>query len=110
MLGHILSKTEVTKSVNRNNAEHCVLFEAVNLVIKQGDASAAEERSESSKGMADSAPSMPNRFWPRYLVPRKRSSASAALRRSRMRRFSSIESSNFTPSTCCWIHAFWAGS
>ena len=35
VVGHILSKTEVTKSVNRNNAEHCVLFEAVNLLIKQ---------------------------------------------------------------------------
>lgn len=36
---HIFNNTEVTKSVNRNNAEHCVLFEAVNLIIKQGDAS-----------------------------------------------------------------------
>jgi AP-2 complex subunit alpha len=35
----IMRKTEVTKSVNRNNAEHCVLFEAVNLIIKQGEAS-----------------------------------------------------------------------
>ena len=25
--------------MNRNNAEHCVLFEAVNLLIKQGEAS-----------------------------------------------------------------------
>jgi AP-2 complex subunit alpha len=39
VLTHILNKTEVTKSVNRNNAEHCVLFETVNLIIKQGDAS-----------------------------------------------------------------------
>ena len=39
VVGHILSKTEVTKSVNRNNAEHCVLFEAISLLVKQGDAS-----------------------------------------------------------------------
>jgi AP-2 complex subunit alpha len=39
VLAHIMNTTEVTKSVNRNNAEHCVLFEAVNLIIKQGDAS-----------------------------------------------------------------------
>jgi AP-2 complex subunit alpha len=39
VLTRILDKTEVTKSVNRNNAEHCVLFETVNLIIKQGDAS-----------------------------------------------------------------------
>jgi AP-2 complex subunit alpha len=39
VVGHILSKTEVTKSVNRNNAEHCVLFEAIALLVKQGEAS-----------------------------------------------------------------------
>jgi len=32
-----LSNTKVTRSVNRNNAEHSVLFEAVNLIIKQGN-------------------------------------------------------------------------
>jgi AP-2 complex subunit alpha len=39
VVGHILSRTEVTKSVNRNNAEHCVLFEAISLLVKQGEAS-----------------------------------------------------------------------
>jgi AP-2 complex subunit alpha len=39
VLNVILRKTEVTKSVNRNNAEHCMLFETVNLIIKQGEAS-----------------------------------------------------------------------
>ena len=38
VVGHIFARTEVTKNVNRNNAEHCVLFKAVNLVIRQGDA------------------------------------------------------------------------
>lgn len=37
LLAHIMNKTEVTKSVNRNNAEHCILFEAVNLIMKQGE-------------------------------------------------------------------------
>lgn len=32
----IITHTEVTKSVNKNNADHSVLFEAVNLIIKQG--------------------------------------------------------------------------
>jgi AP-2 complex subunit alpha len=39
MLNFILSKTEVTKNVNKNNAEHCILFEAVELIIAQGEAS-----------------------------------------------------------------------
>ena len=39
VVGHIFAKTEVTKNVNRNNAEHCVLFEAVALIIRQGDTS-----------------------------------------------------------------------
>lgn len=33
---HILTNTKVTRSINRNNAEHAVLFEAVNLVIQWG--------------------------------------------------------------------------
>jgi len=33
VLVKILTKTEVTKSVNKNNADHGILFEAVNLVI-----------------------------------------------------------------------------
>jgi AP-2 complex subunit alpha len=47
LLLHILNKTEVTKSVNRNNAEHCVLFEAVALIIKQGELSLPEMRQKS---------------------------------------------------------------
>ena len=31
------TKTDVTKSVNKNNADHAILFEAVNLIISQGD-------------------------------------------------------------------------
>ena len=37
LLTHILSRTEITKNINENNAKHCVLFEAVALVIHQGD-------------------------------------------------------------------------
>jgi AP-2 complex subunit alpha len=37
VLTTILTNTEVTKSVNKNNGEHAVLFEAVNIVIKQGE-------------------------------------------------------------------------
>ena len=33
VLNKILTRTEVTKSVNKNNADHGILFEAVNLVI-----------------------------------------------------------------------------
>ena len=44
LLLHIMNKTEVTKSVNRNNAEHCVLFEAIDLIIKQGELSLPELR------------------------------------------------------------------
>lgn len=33
VLNKIISKTEVTKSVNKNNADHGILFEAVNLII-----------------------------------------------------------------------------
>jgi AP-2 complex subunit alpha len=36
-LKKILTKTDVTKSVNKNNADHAVLFEAVNLIIAHGD-------------------------------------------------------------------------
>ena len=39
-----LSNTKVTRSVNRNNAEHSVLFEAVNLIIKQGNTSDSKLR------------------------------------------------------------------
>lgn len=47
VLMHIMNRTEVTKSVNRNNAEHCVLFEAINLIIKQGEASEPALRAKS---------------------------------------------------------------
>jgi len=33
VLEYILTKTEVTQSVNKNNADHAILFEAVNVVI-----------------------------------------------------------------------------
>jgi len=47
LLAHILSRTEITKNVNENNAKHCVLFEAVTLVIKQGDLSLPTLREKS---------------------------------------------------------------
>ncbi len=47
LLLHIMNKTEVTKSVNRNNAEHCILFEAINLVMKQGELSLPDLRAKS---------------------------------------------------------------
>ena len=37
-LTRIIKKTEVTKSVNKNNADHGILFEAANLVITYGGA------------------------------------------------------------------------
>lgn len=37
-LTKIIKKTEVTKSVNKNNADHGILFEAANLVITYGGA------------------------------------------------------------------------
>ncbi len=37
-LNKIIKKTEVTKSVNKNNADHGILFEAANLVIAYGGA------------------------------------------------------------------------
>ena len=51
--------------------------------------SAASLHSASSIGTSVSAPSRLKRFCPRYLVCRKRSNASAAFSRSRIRRFSS---------------------
>ena len=39
VLTAVLSKTEVTKSVNKNNTDYSILFEAVNLIIHQGEAS-----------------------------------------------------------------------
>ena len=51
-------------------------------------ASAASLHSASSIGTSVSAPSRLKRFWPRYFVCRKRSSASAAFNRSRMRSLS----------------------
>jgi AP-2 complex subunit alpha len=36
MIG-IISKTEVTKNVNKNNSDHSILFEVFNLIIHYGD-------------------------------------------------------------------------
>ena len=38
VLTKIISHTDVTKSVNKNNADHSVLFEALNLLIHHGTA------------------------------------------------------------------------
>jgi len=35
----IMTKTEVTKNVNKNNSDHSILFEAFNLIIHYGDKS-----------------------------------------------------------------------
>ena len=35
VLERILNRTEVTKSVNKNNSDHSILFEAINLIIHQ---------------------------------------------------------------------------
>lgn len=32
-LDRIMTKTEVSTSVNKSNADHCILFEAVNVII-----------------------------------------------------------------------------
>ena len=53
-------------------------------------ASAALERISSRIGIADSAPSMPKRFVPTYLVARNFSNDSAAFSRSRIRSFCSL--------------------
>jgi AP-2 complex subunit alpha len=37
ILKRIIKKTEVTKSVNKNNTDHGILFEAVNLIIHYGN-------------------------------------------------------------------------
>lgn len=37
VLQRIIAGTEVTKNVNKNNATHSILFEAINLVIHLGD-------------------------------------------------------------------------
>jgi AP-2 complex subunit alpha len=52
LLGHILSKTEVTRNANRNNAEHSVLFEAIALVVKQGDLSLPNLREKALKHLS----------------------------------------------------------
>jgi len=33
VLVEIVNKTEVTKNVNKNNADHAILFEAINVII-----------------------------------------------------------------------------
>ncbi len=68
------------------------------------------QRGRRGWGWRLSPPSIPNRFWPRYLVPRNFSNASAALSRPRMWRCSSAASEASTPSTCSWIQAFSSGS
>ena len=54
---------------------------------------------------------MPKRFWPRYLVARNFSNASAAL--SRLEDVALLVGSTawtLTPSTCSWIQRFSVGS
>jgi len=54
ILVKIITHTEVTKSVNKNNADHSILFEAVNLIIKQGN--------DSDKSLRQQAVEMLGRF------------------------------------------------
>ena len=50
VLTKILTKTEVTKSVNKNNADHAVLFEAVNLIIHH-DSDVADSMRDKAVGL-----------------------------------------------------------
>ena len=83
---------------------------AMPITISETPESAAAEHSASSIGIRVSAPSRLKRFWPRYLVWRKRSKASAATSRSRIRRFSSGDGSSTGRSTRACTHSFWSGS
>ncbi|CAM9336963.1 unnamed protein product [Chrysoparadoxa australica] len=46
VLTKVLDKTEVSESVNKSNADHSVLFETINLIILQGEASEASLRAQ----------------------------------------------------------------
>jgi AP-2 complex subunit alpha len=50
VLTKVLTKTEVTKSVNKNNADHAVLFEAVNLIIHH-DSDVADSMRDKAVGL-----------------------------------------------------------
>ena len=39
MMMKIMTKTEVTKNVNKNNSDHSILFEVFNLIIHYGESS-----------------------------------------------------------------------
>ncbi|CAM9208245.1 unnamed protein product, partial [Scytosiphon promiscuus] len=45
-LERIITKTEISVSVNKSNADHCILFEAVNVIIHHGRDSNEELRSK----------------------------------------------------------------
>lgn len=45
-LTRILNKTEVSDSINKSNADHAILFEAINLIIHHGEASNSSLRSQ----------------------------------------------------------------
>ncbi|CBJ29344.1 Coatomer protein complex, alpha sub-unit [Ectocarpus siliculosus] len=45
-LEKIITKTEISASVNKSNADHCILFEAVNVIIHHGRDSNEELRSK----------------------------------------------------------------
>jgi AP-2 complex subunit alpha len=57
VLDHILSRTEVTKSVNKNNADHSILFEACNLIIHH-----CASRKDKNKKLRDQAVKLLARF------------------------------------------------
>ena len=83
---------------------------AIPMIADAMPKSAARPSTASSTTMALSAPSMPKRFWPTYLVSKKRSRASAAFSRSRMCSFSSSPGAKLNPSTCSWSQRFSSGS
>lgn len=57
VLENILSKTEVTKSVNKNNADHSILFEACNLIIHHSNT-----REDNNEKLRDQAVKLLARF------------------------------------------------
>ena len=46
ILTEIVNKTEVTKNVNKNNSDHSILFEAINLVIHYKNSSSETLRKD----------------------------------------------------------------
>ena len=66
VLQRIISGTDVTKNVNKNNATHAVLFEAINLTIHLGSQVRASVHGSTQGGyLAMCAHSLPDHFHTR---------------------------------------------